>query len=403
VTAAADGEAFPPAYQASTSVLLADSATESFADALQTDVARRPALAESRIVAEHAMRQLVLRQSIGSFLAATTVMELTDRVVLFTVSPPSKQASGALTGMAQLETGCPAPTASIVDSSQVLDAAAPFPQSRRHLAVKYVCVSLAASLALGLSLIIVQVLASGRLRRRADIAAALGVPISLNVRIRGRRLPSRRGLGLDRAVQRIVARLRNVRRGTAALGVVAVDGAQVGAVSLATLAVSCAREGRRVMVADPVEGASAAQLLGGGAPGVCTVSVDGTQLSVAVPDRRDAAPEGPVCRASLPAGPSADEALTAAYASANLLLSGTRIDASLGADHVAWATDIVAVVTVGRSSATRLRAIREALRLAGRPLISTVLVGAEADKRPEMSQLRVYRRRPALDLGIIGR
>ena len=476
--------ALPPAYQASTSVLLAQSPNESPADVLLTDLA----LAQSRPVAEAAMAQLGLRRGVDSFRAAYTVAEVTDRLILFTVSAPSssqavlraqalaaqflrfraaelqvqqtiavatlhrqltqamrqagtlakqvagvlahhpsrarhaapsslrteqKQANIALSGLQQAAAGYPVITASMVAGSQVLDTAAPIDRSRRKLAVIYAGMGLVAGLALGLSLVVVPALASDRLRRRGDIATALGVPVSLSVggARGGSWLPGRRGAGLtrDRGAQRIAARLHAVlpeaRRGAAALAVVCVDNASVVAQSLVSLAVSCAREGSRVLVADLAEGSPAARRLGARTPGLTAVSVGGTQLTVVIPDRQDVPPEGPVGRVSPQATPSGSAALAAAYASADLLLTLTSLDPSLGAEHLtSWATDAVAVVTAGRSSATQLRTAGEALRLAELPRVSAILIGADkTDESIGVARTAARRRRPAPRLGIVGR
>ena len=70
--------------------------------------------------------------------------------------------------------------------------------------------------------------------------------------------------------------------------------------------------------------------------------------------------------------------LRAAFASADLLLTLVPLDPSLGGDHlVTWATGAVAMVTAGQSTETRIHAVGEMIRLAGLPLISAVLVGAD--------------------------
>jgi hypothetical protein len=73
-----------------------------------------------------------------------------------------------------------------------------------------------------------------------------------------------------------------------------------------------------------------------------------------------------------------EEALAAAYASADLLLTLVTLDPSLGAEHLAtWAADAVVVVTAGRSSWERLHGVGEMVRLAGTRLVSAVLIGAD--------------------------
>ena len=303
------------------------------------------------------------------------------------------QADSALTGLQEStnayrvtsEQG----TVAMVEGSQVLDSASPLKHTStlKH-AILYGAAGLGGGLALGLGLAIVLELASYTLRRREDVARALGVPVRLSVaRLpEGGWRPGGRGLAAARGddMQRVVAHLRdNVpgssRGAAAALAVVAVDNAEVAALPLVSLAVSCAQEGRQVVVAD-LSGGHAARLLGAADPGVRAVSVDGADLVVAVPGHGDVVPAGPVHRASAAqAQPEPGrEALAAAYASADLLLTLVTLDPSLGAEHLAtWAADAVVVVTAGQSSWERLHGVGEMVRLSGTRPVSAVLIGAD--------------------------
>ena len=300
------------------------------------------------------------------------------------------QATSALAGLQQstdaYRVTTERDTVSMVKGSQVLDSASPLKHTGalKH-GILYGAVGLIAGLALGLGLAIVLELVSDRPRRREDIARALGGPVTLSVGS----VPAGRRAGLASAggddVQRIVAHLRDnlpgsSRGAAAALAVVAVDNAQVAALPLVSLAVSCAREGRQVLMADLSSGAHAARLLGAGDPGVRAVSADGADLVVAVPDRDDVVPAGPVHRASPLAQPEPGAAaLAAAFASADLLLTLVTLDPSLGAEHLAtWAADAVVVVTAGRSSWERLRGVGEMIRLAGTRLVCAVLIGTDS-------------------------
>jgi hypothetical protein len=252
--------------------------------------------------------------------------------------------------------------------------------------VLYVTIGLVAGLAVGLGLVIVMALVSDRLRRRDDIAYALGGPVGLSTgRIHlSRWRPGQRGLAAasGRDMQRIVAYLRGIApagsRGTA-LAIVPVDNARIAALSLVSLAVTGAREGKQVVIADLCSGAPAGRLLGAGHPGIHAVSADGMDLTIVIPHPDDIIPIGPLHRTSPQAHPALDaEALAGACASADLLLTLVDLDPALGAEHLAtWATDAVAVVTAGRSSATRIHAVGEMTRLAGTNLVSAVLIGAD--------------------------
>ena len=76
---------YPPAHQASTSVLITYGPDENPSSA----VFDNQTIAQSRTVAGLAMRELGLQESVGSFQKATTVAIVTDRVLLITVSAPT--------------------------------------------------------------------------------------------------------------------------------------------------------------------------------------------------------------------------------------------------------------------------------------------------------------------------
>jgi hypothetical protein len=80
---------FPPAFQATTSVLLIDSSEQNPAIEVNNDVA----LAESTTVAAAVIKQLGLEQSVPSLLAAYTVTPVTDQVLTITVDAPSSTAA----------------------------------------------------------------------------------------------------------------------------------------------------------------------------------------------------------------------------------------------------------------------------------------------------------------------
>jgi capsular polysaccharide biosynthesis protein len=300
----------------------------------------------------------------------------------------SAQASLALTTLqtADADTAATAQTSTDqeVQGSEVLNAATLAPHSQLKRLVEFVAIGLIAGLAIGLGFVLVRVLISDRLRRRDDVARALGAPVKISagvVRL-SRWRPGRRGLAVARSanVQRIVAYLDSAvppsPRGPASLAVVPVDDVRVPAVCLASLALSCAQRGLQVVVADLCPGAPAARLLGARDPGVQTVNAQGTQLTVTIPERDDVMLAGPLQHASgrgRAAPPLAD-----ASASADLLLTLAPLDPSLGAEHLTgWARSAVAMVTAGQSSAQRIHAVGEMARLAGLTLISGVLIGAD--------------------------
>ena len=276
-----------------------------------------------------------------------------------------------------------AATEAAVKGSAVLDPAIPLAHSRLKPLIFDAAVGFIVGLTIGMALVVIQAVVSDRLRRRDDVAHALGAPVRLSVGApRQRRwLPVRRAAKAD--IQRIAVHLRHAvpgsSRNPASLAVVPMDDPQVPALSLVALAVSCASEGKQVVIADLCSGAPAARLLGAAGPGVRAVVAQDAQLVVAVPERDDLAPLGPLHRESVPAERSGfAEAVADACASANLLLTLATVDPSLGAEHLTtWATDAVAVVTAGRSSWEKVHGVAELVRLSGTRLVSAVLIGAD--------------------------
>ena len=72
-------------------------------------------------------------------------------------------------------------TLSMTRGTAVLDPAVPVPPSRRHIELIDGVAGLVAGLALGLGVVLVEAVLSDRLRRRRDIARALGAPVDFAV------------------------------------------------------------------------------------------------------------------------------------------------------------------------------------------------------------------------------
>jgi len=268
----------------------------------------------------------------------------------------------------------------------VLDSAVPVAHSKLKYLLIYALTGLVAGLALGLGIVVVRAIVSDRLRRRDDVCYALGAPVKLSVGGRRRRLRLRRRGSVtakDSDVQRIAAHLGGAVPASAgrpaALAVVPVEDGEVAARSLVALAVSRAEEGKNVVLADLADGKPAARLVDSKDPGIRSVRFRDVQLTLAVPDRNEIAPAGPLGRARAGAERSEfTDAVASACASADLLLTLATLDPSLAGEHLAtWATSAVVVVTAGRSSWERIQAVGEMVRLAGLPLTSAVLVGAD--------------------------
>jgi capsular polysaccharide biosynthesis protein len=278
-------------------------------------------------------------------------------------------------------------TNDMITGSVVLDAGTALPRSHVKGVALYVVGGLFGGFALGMAGVVIAALLSTRLRRRDDVAVAMGAPVRLSVGPLRRR---RFGLTLPRRaarrrldMRRIVAYLRRAvpgsSRGPASLAVVAVGDAQAAAQAVASLAVSYASEDKQVVVADLSSGADLARLLGVRGSGLHQVSQNGASFLAALPEQGDVAPAGPVPFGASPAVPApADEALVTACSSADFLLILATLDPALGGDYLGtWATNAVAVVTAGQASAERIHGVAEMIRLAGTNLDSVVLIGAD--------------------------
>ena len=279
-------------------------------------------------------------------------------------------------------------TDSMVQDSKVLDPAILAKHSRVKSVTLDVAGGLIGGLTLGMGIVVVGALVSDRLRRRDEVAEAFGAPVGLSVGVlrKRRRLKAipRRAARRDLDMRRVVAHLRNTMpgssRGPASLVVVAVDDAHVAAQAVASLAVSYASEGKKVIVADLSGRADLARLLRVKHTGMHPVSRDGTKFLISVPEPDNVAPVGPLQGSTLSVvHAQADKALTVASNSAHVLLTLATLDPAFGSEYLAtWATDAVVMVTAGQSSEERIRGVREMIRLAETRLNSVVLV--EADK-----------------------
>jgi capsular polysaccharide biosynthesis protein len=249
----------------------------------------------------------------------------------------------------------------------------------------YLVGALFGGLVLGLAIVSIGAIVSDRLRRRDDVAYAFSAPVRLSVgSLRRGRLPSRRsGAARDRDMRLVLEHLRQAvpgsSRGPASMAIVAVDDAETVAEIAVSLAAACANDGKRIVLGDLSSGAHAARRLGAGAPGIEQVSVDGSSLMLVVPAPDDVAPVGPLHSRTTPSGyREPPERLTVVAASADLVLSLVTLDPASGGEHLStWATDAVAIVTAGGSSAATIASAREMIRLAGVQLDSVVLIGAD--------------------------
>jgi hypothetical protein len=250
---------------------------------------------------------------------------------------------------------------SVTTGSHILDPAAVSAKSAKKIMVTDGISGLIAGLGLGLALVLVPFVMSDKLRRREEIASALGTPVELTVkRYRPTRLLRRSRLqkrmaSLDPELQKVEARLRahlELAPGSA-LATVAIE-SEPAALVVGALALSLVAEGKRVAVVDMTEDSALSSLLG-------TRANDQLILIEAPPD--------PLLM---------DTTLRPADIDALLVLATPT--PALGADPIAeWATQAVALVNAGRANAARLTATAQLLRMAGVVLKAAILIGGDPD------------------------
>ena len=134
----------------------------------------------------------------------------------------------------------------VILASRVLDEAALVPQSPLRRAGLAVGSGLVGGLGLGLALVVVYAITTGRLRSRADVATAMGVPVMYsagNIVTRRRPFGPAHRSSLDLLVDGLEAALPPRGKRSRRLGLVTVDCEQEGAMVLAGLARRLGAEG----------------------------------------------------------------------------------------------------------------------------------------------------------------
>lgn len=274
-------------------------------------------------------------------------------------------------------------TTSQISGSSILSMSPATPvNSPKKTLLEYVVGGLLGGLVIGMGYVAVRAIVTDRLRRRSEIAEALGAPVRISVPSDGTgRKPAsgRRGVREpDGGISRVVGYLRNALpgngRGPATLAIIAVDNAKPVASIVAALATSCVGEGKRVLLAD-LSGGALAEQLGGAKPGIQTITINQDRVMLAVPPAGDIAALGPLSRRGAVGGANGIEA---AYSGADIMITLAVLDPGVGADHLStWASEAVAVVTAGASTTVRIHATGEMIRGAGIHLASAVLLGAD--------------------------
>jgi capsular polysaccharide biosynthesis protein len=427
----------PPAASATTSLLLADNPSQNPVNEVQTDLAT----AQSLPVATAVVKQLGLPQTPENFLGSYSAVSSSPQILTIhakgTTSDNAVQIAQAIAehflafraayqqtqynlletqlnqqvAVAQQEANAATTEAqktiafnnlgtvesyvtptlsdakttlhSMIKGSVVLNAAKPVKASKAKGMLEYAAAGLVVGLALGVGFVVIAAITSNKLRRRDDIAYAIGAPVRLNVGpLRAARPLAPPGMSagnMDRLVGHLGQLIPAGDRGPVSLAVVPVDDTAGAARAVVALATSVA-ESKRVVLADLCPRAPAARLLGVRKPGLVKIDHGDARLAVLTPTAGDLAPIGPLQGLGHNAEP--DAALATACAQADVVLSLVSLDPAWGGDHLTtWATNAVAMVTAGRSTATRIHTVGEMIRLSGARLSSVVVI--DFDKADE--------------------
>lgn len=275
-------------------------------------------------------------------------------------------------------------TGAVIGASGVLDPTSPVVA---RSVVRTTALNTTAGLIVGGSVgvgwVLLAALLSQRLRRREDVALALGASVRCSVGRLPGRLPGLAWSGPRRhaALARLVDALGAVTEPGAPvrLGLGSVQSAAETVTLASAYAVEQALQRRRVLVVDLTERGRLEQVV----PARWAAVVHGADLRppdvvrpVGVP-LRAVGPSGSPLRVP-PTGLLRQPAVREAWEAAEVVLSVVDTDPAVGLEHLpVWVDQMVLVVTAGRTTAERLRTTAELVRVAGLSLPFAVMVGAD--------------------------
>lgn len=335
------------------------------------------------------------------------VADLTERYDLLVTSGPAGSSEAAdlvtqrsqliseIASMQQMIEAASLKTKATLDASHVLDPASEVPSSGIRRSALSTASGLVGGAGIGLGVVLFLALTSDKVRRRADISAALGVPVVASVRARTWVRPGRRGVrvrlwprrtsgaGLAHALLKVV----ESQPGHARVAVVSVDAPRSAGELVTAAALELARTDQKVMVVDLTPSRRLKRQIRGRAGRGAVAGGEQRHFErVAVqagPRRLRFLLHAPEVGASGGLTPRTDpmpggSPVRAVRDSADAVLSIVEADVTTGVGELdTWADTAVVLVMAGRSSAERLRTTAAQIRAAGVPLHSALLVGAD--------------------------
>jgi capsular polysaccharide biosynthesis protein len=274
-------------------------------------------------------------------------------------------------------------TESVIGASRRIDSAALVPRSHLRRIVLDAGSGLIAGLALGVGLVCFRELTSDRLRRREEVALALGVPVRLSVPplrgprlavlARGRRAPSRHALQI--LVRGLGEEMLEPTPRPTRLILAAIDSAEESVTVAAHTGARLAAERRRVLLVDLTEHGT----LEAAIKRACTDGVP-ENLAHFRPESVPMYAHGPLSSskrldAELPKGDPA----RAVWDRADVVLIVAELSPAIGVSHLtSWADRVVFLVAAGRTSGERMRTLGELTAASGLDVRPALMVGADA-------------------------
>jgi capsular polysaccharide biosynthesis protein len=279
----------------------------------------------------------------------------------------------------------------VISGSRILDPAKIVPRSELKRQVLAGGSALLVGGAMGVGLVLSMALTSTRLRRREEVALALGVPVRFSVGELRRRWSSHLpGRGSERAKDlevlvrgidsAIAPRKRASRKSRPArLSLATVDDIEATGLVICALAAQFTHRGLSVFLVDLSESGGLETRLSKALDRDHRPTDPSTAPVVFRPEGVPSFARGPVGSPhSLASDLPSDDPLRPAWDSADVVLTLAEINPAVGVDHLkSWADQVVLLVTAGRSSAERVRTTAGLLRASGLKLPFAVLVGAD--------------------------
>jgi capsular polysaccharide biosynthesis protein len=327
--------------------------------------------------------------------------------------------SSQITDMQQATEEATLQTDAAISSTHVIDPARALQPATKRAMVLNVGTGLMGGATLGLGLVLFRALTSERLRRRQEVAFALGAPVRFSVTSPGP--PDRR---FRRFRQRLVARVPWRRRdldalvyglesavmartggpelakpssmaaksADAAVAVAAIGNARIAAAVIAAVATDLRGRGLSVFLVDlSASGALVTSMSRAGARRKRADSVAEAQDLRAAGDLRGARTltvfrpsgvpglaHGPRTARGAVSDLPVGHALRASWDAADVVIALVEVDPGIDVENLrSWVEQVIPLVTAGRSTAELLETTAEMIRAAGLSLPFAMLVGAE--------------------------